>query len=109
MKALAHTTLADPATERVRQELVAAVRELQTLPASSLRVIRDVVLVDGAETPVAHGLGRPASWVKESCPRNASTTGRVEEVRTGTGDRSKVVVLKATGWGAPITVDVCVL
>ena len=109
LKRLPTTRLADPALERVRQEIVVAILELQSLPAAGARVIAGVVLADGIATPVAHGLGRPASWVQASCPRGPSSTGRIEEVRTGTGDRSKFVTLKATGWGATITVDVLVL
>jgi len=109
MRRLVQTRLADPALERVRQDHAAAIGELQGLPCVALRVVTDVELADGIETPVAHGLGRPALWVRESAPRNASTTGRVDEIRTGSADRRKFVVLKATGFGATITVDVAVI
>ena len=102
------TRLPDPALDAVRQDHAAAIGELQNLPAASMRVIQGVELADGIATPVAHGLGRPAAWVRESCPRGAATAGLVEEIRTGTGDRRKVVVLRATGWGATITVDLLV-
>lgn len=108
VKRLTNTTLPEAAAERVRQEHHRAIEELQALPCVTLRVIRDVELEDGKPKPVPHGLGRPALWVRESCPRGASTTGRVTEVRTGSGDRKHVVVLQADGWGATITVDVLV-
>jgi hypothetical protein len=109
MKKLSNTRLADADAERVRQEHAAAIGELQNLPASALRVVRDVVLADGVETPVSHGLGRPPAWSSVSCPRNPSSSGRIEEVRSGGHDRAKVVVLKASGWGATITVDLAVM
>lgn len=108
MRRLTVRTLPDPSLEAVRQDHAAAIHELQALPAVSIRIVTNVSLADGVETPVAHGLGRPPQWVRESCPRSPSTSGRVEEVRTGSGDRRKFVVLKATGWGATITVDVMV-
>lgn len=79
------------------------IRELQTGLA---RVIADVVLEDGVEHPIAHRLGRKPSFVTTSPPRGAIATGRIEEIRSGAHDRSQVVVLKATGWGGTVTVDV---
>lgn len=108
MKTLITRRLADAGTEQTRQEHHAAIVELQQLPCVTLRVIRDVSLANGIPTQVAHGLGRPPLFVRESCPRGASTSGRVTEIRTGTGDRKAVVVLQADGWGATITVDVVV-
>lgn len=101
--------LADPVDDRVRQGIDRQIRELQAAPAVSMVVIPGVELEDGVETPIPHGLGRPARWVKESAPRSATTTGRVEEVRGSTHDRTRYVVLKATDWGATITVDVAVM
>lgn len=109
MRRVVTARLADPALEKVRFELTAAVNQLQTSPFAAMRIIRDVSLADGIETPVAHGLGRPAIWVRESCPRGPTTAGMVEEVRTGSGDRSKFVMLRATGWGGTIVCDVAVL
>jgi len=101
--------LADEQAERVRLNHDQRIRELQGLPGAQLGVISDVVLANGVETPVAHKLGRPPRWVRESCVRGAATPGSVEEVRNGSHDRSEVVVLKATGWGATIVVDVAVM
>ena len=97
--------LADQDAERVRRSHEAAILELQKASASSV-IIPDVQLEDGIERPIPHRLGRVPKFVRESCPRNASSTGRVEEVRSGSYDRAQVVVLMATGWGATITVDV---
>lgn len=108
LRRLIAVRLPDPTLERVRQDHATAITEIQSLPLVNARVIAGVTLADGVETPVAHGLGRPAQWVRESCPRGAVSTGRVEEIRTGSYDRHKYCVLKATGWGATITADVLV-
>ena len=91
------------AAETTRRTHEACILELQ---ASGPRVIADVELADGVERPIAHKLGRKPVFVTTSPPRGASTSGRIEEVRSGSYDRAQVVVLKATGWGATITVDV---
>ena len=109
MRRIAVARLTDPTLDKVRHEITSAVEELQGLPGASIRIIRDVSLADGIETHVAHGLGRPAIWVRESSPRNPVTLGLVEEIRTGAGDRSKVAVLRASGWGGTIICDVAVL
>ncbi len=105
--------LADGDAERVRRSHDEKIREIQALPAASMRVIPEVQLADATETPVAHGLGRKPSWVHPSCPRGIGgaigTTGRIVEIRSGTYDRTKVVVLKADGWVGPIMVDVMVI
>jgi hypothetical protein len=92
----------DPDLERIRRETEQRLEQLER-PASAL--IKDVTLADGVATPVPHRLGQPVSAFC-SPPRGAVSTGRIEELRAGTHDRSKYVVLKATGWGATITVDV---
>lgn len=94
--------------ERVRRSHHDAIVDLQDAPGYGARVIAGVELADGVERAVSHKLGRAPIFVRESCPRGAVTTGRVEEIRT-TSDRSLIVVLKATGWGGTITVDVMVL
>lgn len=103
------TTVIDDRTkpadlERIRRNLAEAIRELQGLRV--LRVIREgVELADGVATPIAHNLGRRAFvWVSPA--RGASTSGRIEEVRDGSYDMTKYVVLKATGFGATVLVDV---
>lgn len=101
--------LEDEASERVRREFDMKIRELQTLPAALLTVTEGIELKDATETPIAHGLSRKPRLVIVSPPRGATATGRIEEVRSGSYDRARVVVLKATGHGATITVDLGVL
>lgn len=108
VKKLSGTVHTDRETERMRQEIKAAIDEIQSSPLVFARVIPGVTLEDGVATPVAHGLKRPATWVAPSCPRGPSTSGRIEEIRDGTNDRNMYVTLKASGWGATITVDVAV-
>ena len=110
MKRLSNTRLSDPAADAVRQEHATAIGELQSSPLLAARVIPDVSLLSGIETPVPHGLGRAPVFLSVSPPRGASTSGRIEEIRTTGGalDRKKFVTLLATGWGATIYVDVTV-
>jgi hypothetical protein len=95
--------------EVVRRDTEKAVAQLQGLPAAGMRVLADKSLTDGIATPIAHGLGRVPVIVIPSAPRNPSTSGRIEEVRSSAYDRTKYIVLEANGWGATITVDVLVL
>lgn len=95
--------------ERVRREHADAIAELQKLPAASLTVLAGIELEDGVATPIAHGLGRKPLWVSPSAPRDATSTGRIAEVRSGSYDRSRFVVLQADGWGATITIDLAVM
>lgn len=101
--------LVDDASERVRRSHAQAISELQTLPSSSMRIIANVQLPDSTNVPVPHGLGRVPVFVRESNPRNAVSTGRIDEIRDGTVDRSRYVVLRASGWGATIIIDVQVM
>lgn len=103
--------LPEQSAERMRRQHEAAIAELQKRPGFGLTVIEGVELRDGIATPIAHNLGRRPVFVTTSCPRGPTATGRIEEVRaaSSTHDRAKVVVLKATGMGATITVDVMVL
>lgn len=107
MKALLALTLADADADRVRRNHAEAITELQATPAAGARVLRGVELADGIDTPVAHGLPRAPSFVTCSVPRGAIAAGYLEEVRSGTDRRA--VVLRATGYGATVTVDVLVL
>lgn len=101
--------LADSDADRVRRAHHDAIVTLQQMPSASLQVIANVTLTDGTATPVSHGLGRAPAWVAPSCPRNATSAGYIVEVRDGSTDRTKQVLLKASGFGATITVDVVVL
>lgn len=97
--------LADEQLERVRRNTHDAVSELQRLPSSTARILRNIALLDGIATPIAHGLGRRA-FVVHSPPRGAMSAGYIEEVRDGSSKPETYVVLKANGYGATITIDI---
>ena len=100
--------LDDRKVDDVTRDHAAKINELAKQPFVGAKVIADVEFADGIETPVAHGLGRVPTYVRESCPRGALANGWIVEVRDPSSpvDRSKYVVLKASGYGATITVDV---
>jgi hypothetical protein len=100
--------LPDVRSERVRRAHAEAIEELQGVPLVAAALIKDVSLADATDTPIAHGQGRPV-LVFVSPVRGASTSGRVTETRSATYDRSKFVVLRATGFGATVTVDLLVV
>lgn len=97
--------LDDEKAERARRNLDDRVKQLAIRGA--LVPLGEVSLADGVTLQLAHRLGRVPTMVVLSPPRGAVTSGRIEEIRTG--DRSKSLRLKATGWGATIQVDVAVL
>ena len=105
MKQLPEITLPDAAAEKVRRDHAEAIRELQRmLPVR----VKNVVLEDSKPTYVPHSLGQVPGTVTISVPRGAiATAGRIGET-TDNVDRTKTLVLTATGWGATITVDVLV-
>jgi hypothetical protein len=109
MKAPLDRRLDDQTAEQVRRSHAEAIREWQASAAAGLRVVRNIALVDGVPTPIAHGLGRTPLWAAPSAVRGASSTGRIDDVTGGSDDRAKVVTLKATGFGATITIDLAVL
>ncbi len=99
--------LDDPATESARRRLVDCVREIQNRPILGANVVT-VELVDSVPTPVVHGLGRTPKMAFVSPPRGAVSTGRIDEIRSSSNNRTQTLVLTATGYGATITVDVTV-
>lgn len=110
MPAIAGDTIDQVAAnaERARRRLTECVLELQDAAATAAVVVNDVELPDGVVVVVAHGLRREPRMTWCSPPRGPITdSGRIEEVRTGS--RTKRVLLKATGFGGTITVDVAVL
>lgn len=107
MISLLVTKLPDELLERVRRNIVDAIGEIQRKRSVSEVVLTDIELEDGIETLVAHPLGRRVA-VFVSPVRGASTSGHIEELRDGV-DAKKFVKLKATGYGATVTVDVRVL
>lgn len=91
--------------EEAVQSLGAAVRELQLQRGVRGKVVYDVELADATEVSIGHNLGyRP--FVQVSPPRGASASGRIEEVYNNSTDFKKLVVLKATGFGATVKVNV---
>ena len=106
MKALSKDKLDDPRSEANRREHTEAIEELQGFVRRSQAIIANVELVDGIDTPIAHRLGRVPTFVNVSVPRGlALTAGVITEVRGSGIDRRAVVVLRADGYGATITVD----
>lgn len=109
--------LDDDDAEKVRRNHEQRIAELQALPASNMTVVRGVVLPSGspgASVAIAHGLGRAPIWVGPSAPRNVATIGVIVDLGSvdlsgNPIDRSKVVVLLGSGYGAAITVDVAFL
>jgi hypothetical protein len=109
MKSPQTPTLPDAAAERMRQRFTECIRELQDAPTSAANYVINVALADGVETTVAHNAGRTPIMVLVSPPRGPLASGRIEEVRPTTVDRTRFVVLKATGYGITVVADVMVL
>ncbi len=97
------------AAEKTRRAHEECILEIQSQPGVGARVIADVILLDGEARTIAHRLGRKPAFVRESTPRGAIASGRVEEIRDGSQDRTQVIVIKATGYGGPITVDLVIM
>lgn len=106
MISLLPITLVDNTNERVRRNHAEAIVELQKGPCASTRILTDVELQDGVTTKIPHTLGRKPLMTIVSPARGAVSSGRIEEVRDGSYDRGQYIALKATGWGATITVDI---
>jgi len=96
-----HTKPAD--LERVRRNLVDVARELQNRPSPT--IIEGIELVDGVDAQIAHKLGRRPKWVRESCVRNATSIGRIDEISSD----AEYVTLRAIGYGGPITINLQVI
>lgn len=94
--------------ERIRRNTTDAVKELQASPFVRAVTIRDQALEDGVTTPIPHRLGVRA-FVVWSPVRGPSTVGMIEEVRDEQYDPSLYVVLKASGYGATVTIDLKVV
>lgn len=101
--------LADEDAERVRRNHDDRIAALERLPAADLVIVANVTLADGVRTPVTHNLGRVPRSVKLGVPRGATAAGYVNEIRDGSVDRTKQVLLQADDYGATITLDVEVL
>lgn len=105
MRQLQDIKLADVDAERVRRDHADAIKEQQALwPV----IVKNVVLVDSVATHVPNPLGRVPRAVTTSIVRGAiATAGRISETTDGV-DRTRTLVITATGWGATITVDLLV-
>lgn len=102
--------LPDNDAEAVRRNTDQRITEIAKRPAIAMEVLKGITLADGVDTPIAHGLGRAPDFIRESCQRGGTSTGRITEVRDAKKyDRSKTIVLRANGWGASIVVDVQVM
>ena len=99
----------DPKIDRALTDHKATIDKIAEQPGVGLAVLSDVELLDGIETPVPHKLGKAPSAVTVTAVRGALLVGSVSDVRTGTYDRAQYVTLKASGYGATITVDVVVV
>ena len=92
--------------DRALRNVRDAIRDLQRRSAPTL--LNGIELTDGVATPVAHGQNRRVR-VFVSPVVGASTSGRIEEVLDSGHDLTKFVVLKASGFGATVTVSLVVL
>lgn len=102
--------LVDETAETVRRNHEQRITELQAEPILGGKWVRDVELLDGVATPVAHGLGR-RPYVLMSPPRTRTggvTSGRIIDrtLREAAYDRNQHVVLRADGFTIPVYVDV---
>ena len=108
MSSVFTSPLPDLDAERVRREHDEKLRTLQKRPGVLLEVLPDIELADGAVVYVKHGLGRAPRWASASTVRGAVTAGAINELRAGI-DRTKVIALQASGFGATITIDLAVI
>ncbi len=106
--ALLTTTIDERTTpkdlERIRRNQNSAIAELQA--RRELRVVKwDLALPDNVPVAIAHGLGRRA-FVSVSPVRGAGANGRIEQLLDTGHDQNQYVVIRAQGFGGPVTVDV---
>ena len=104
--------LADADAETARRSTNERIDELQLVPF--LEIIGESVLfADGTEVTIRHQLGRAPTMVIVSPVRGATTSGRIVESTTYASglpiDRSKYIVLVASGFGATVRAEVAVL
>jgi len=109
VRAVLDKRLADPDAEQVRRSTAEAIKELQALPASSMRVIEGVTVASNQIITVAHRLGVRPRWVGFSAIRwdKASTASLAVGVMIDYGDvgprsepidRTQVVMIGALGF-----------
>jgi len=105
VKEPARIPLKDVDTDRAVDELRQAHASVAAEPLLKARTF-EVDLVDTVTAKIPHKLGRKFTNYFLGAPQGPSSSGRIEEV-TG-ADTSKEVWLKATGFGATITVRITV-
>lgn len=98
--------LDDEKAERARRNHHDALLELQRVVISREN-IKTVTFPEGQDVKVAHKLGRAPIMIIPGTVRGAVACGRIDEVLTE--DRSKLIILRATGFGADITAEVLVI
>lgn len=111
------TKLDDDEAERVHRNTDRQIRELQGAPMASAIIISGVVLPLGTGIVVPHSLGRLPRFIGFSAVTGAITGagviqdfGSVDPFGGGTPiDRTKFLSLRASSYGAPITVDILVM
>jgi hypothetical protein len=107
-------TLKDETAERARRNHAERIDELQSVPIVRGKLIAGVSLPDGDEVSIHHGLGRRAS-VFPAVPLQGdftATNGRLLDItllRSDKVDVRQYSVLKASGFGGTLTLDVWVI
>lgn len=99
--------LEDDVADRVRVTHAQAIQQMQGGLFFDAKLIKDVTLANGVDTPISHGLGR-AAFVIVTPARGTDVSGTITETRSATWDRKKFVVLHADGFTADPVVDVVV-
>jgi hypothetical protein len=94
----------DPDTSRALDDLRLGIEQLSDRPDADCVIVENVQLVDGQAKLIAHGLDRAWRGWTICNLEGPSSTGRIEHVKGE--NKTKFLQLKATGWGATITINV---
>lgn len=107
LRAMVGKTL-DALRDEMNKALRAISDEFKRTSRADAKVIEGVALVEATDNDIAHGLGRAWKGWRIVDLTGCTTTGRIERRAATTIeiDTSKVLRLRATGWGATITVSV---
>lgn len=108
MPRVSRRTVEDTQTQRALDSQRSAVNETVKAPIVNGKHISDTVLYDGDVVKIRHGLSGPfKGWVVTDLT-GAASTGRIERVledaSSNTPNVREELWLKATDWGADITV-----
>jgi len=111
---LLESRINDATTQSVVASHAVTIKEIMALPASEIRVIGPVQLPDNVGVQVPHGLGRKPLAFFLSPPQGAAAAGVVRDFGSVTpagapNSQTEFLSLRATGYGATITVMVMVL